>query len=81
MLVGIVQKLTTILLCWVFAAALGLSLAEVNRNYSLAAEYEVLIVVASFYFGAWALGVWASIVVGAGCWLPLGMRESSQTRD
>ena len=48
MLVGIVQKLTAILLCWVFAAALGLSLAEASRNYSLAAEYEVLIVVAYF---------------------------------
>ena len=47
MLVGIVQKLTAILLCWVFAAALGLSLVEVSRSYSLAAEYEVLTVVAS----------------------------------
>ena len=44
MLVGIVQKLTAISVCWVFVAALGLSLAEASGSYSLAAEYELLIV-------------------------------------
>ena len=47
MLVDIVQKLTATLLCWVFVAALGLYLIEASRSYSLAAEYELLIVVAS----------------------------------
>ena len=58
---------TFLWLCWVFLAACGLTLVEVNRGYSLVVVLRLFIVVASLAMERrWALSAQVSVVVACG---------------
>ena len=74
----------SLLLCWVFIAAHGLSLDAVSRGYSLAVVWGLLIVVAFLVVehGLWSVGS-VIVVHGLGCpmargnFLDLGLNPCS----